>query len=92
MKKIRISDVIYNHKRSFILINNTDIDKNIFENIFGCELVLENQNSIPIEVELFNRYKLQGEYAWILESKTTALLDYIEYPFKENNVYLNITK
>jgi hypothetical protein len=92
MKKVRVTDIVYNHKRCFILINKAEASENIFENVFRGELEFENNIVIPIEIDIFKRYKLQGEYAWILQSKTDTIFEYIDYPFKEENVYLNINK
>lgn len=92
MKKIRVADIVYNHKRCFILINKVDATKNTFKNIFNGELELENNIKIPIEIDIFKHYELQNKYAWILESKTSAILEHIENPFREQNVFLNINE
>lgn len=89
MKYINVLDIVYNHKRCFILIHKKEADQDALEFLYKVDLELEEIN-IPIEIDFFKRYKLQGKYAWILESKTEQLSDFINYPFRERNVRLKI--
>lgn len=87
MKYINVIDIVYNHKRCFILINKKETDENSLKYLYKAVLELE-ETAIPIEIDIFKRYKLQGKYVWILESKTERLNDFINYPFRERNVRL----